>query len=158
MTRDKIIEHIKVYFKIEELVSREVYSAYRNDSWALLDTETLHCLLIIRAGIDKPITVNNWLWDGTFDERGFRENTCDICKKKTKKGKLYTSGHVLGKAFDFHIDGVSSDLVRKWIKDNADLFPCKIRLENKLNGTPISWVHFDTKYYERNAKVHFFNV
>ena len=45
MTRDKIIEHIKVYFKIEELVSREVYSAYRNDSWALLDTETLNCLL-----------------------------------------------------------------------------------------------------------------
>ena len=158
MERRQIIENLKVNFRIEELVSREVFHAYGEDAWALLDTDTLHVLMILRGYIDKPITINNWLWGGHFDERGFRENICDICKGKTDKGKLYTSGHVLGKAIDFHVDGLSSDLIREWMLDNMELFPCKIRLENELNGTPISWVHFDTKYYEKNPKVYLFNV
>lgn len=158
MDRLEIIQKLKEFFVIEELVSEEVYNAYGNDSWAVFQKDTLHCLLIMREGIDKPFTINTWLWGGSFGERGFRENICDISKKKTEKGKLYTSGHVLGCAFDFTAKGMSSDDVRQWIVSNAELFPCKVRLENKMNGESISWVHFDNKFYERHPKVYLFNV
>ena len=158
MTRIDIIDQLKKYFRIEELVSREVHHKYGNDAWALFRTETLHCLLIMRKGIGKPFTVNTWLWDGVYDERGFRENTCDICKRRTSRGLLYTSGHVLGCAFDFTVEDMSPDLVRDWIEENAELFPCKVRLEDLKDNEPITWVHFDTKFYDRHPKVYRFNV
>ena len=162
MERSEIITKLSKYFSIKELVSEEVYNKYRDDAWALFRTETLHCLLIIRIGIGKSITVNNWSYkkkyETKFDERGYRENLCDIVLKKTKRRIIYISGHVLGAAFDFTVKGMGAVDVRQWILKNENLFPCKIRLENKMNGEPINWVHFDTKYYERNSKVYFFNI
>lgn len=158
LTRIRIIAQLKKYFKIYELVSREVHAKYGNNAWSLFQTDALHCLLIIRKGIRRRFTVNTWYWDGPYDERGFRENTCDICKSKTKKKIIYTSGHVLGCAFDFTVNNMSPDLVREWIVENKGLFPCKVRLENEIDGIPISWVHFDTKFYEKNPKIYLFNI
>lgn len=158
MDRSTIIEYLKENFGLYELVSREVYYKYGDDAWALFRTETLECLLIMRKGINKPFTINTWWWDGVYDERGFRENTCDMCKKKTKKGQMYTSGHVLGCGFDFTVKDTSPDLVREWIENNHFLFPCKIRLEDLKDGEPINYIHFDTKYYERHPKIYRFNV
>lgn len=159
MERQEIIKNLKNYFRLEELVSRAVFTAYGNDSWAVFQTDTLHCLLIMREGINKPFSVNNWVWGGIYDERGFRENLCSICKDRTNNGILYTSGHVLGCAFDFTVKGMAPDEVRQWIVDNAELFPCKVRLENKnKNGVSITWIHFDTKYYDRHPKVYLFNI
>ena len=156
--RQDIIDEAKKYFKIQELVSKTVYNAYGEGSWALLQSDILMCLCLIRVGINKPIHVNNWDNGGVFDERGFRENISDIASRKTEQGKLYTSGHLLGMAIDFHINGMSSEKVRDWIVEHEDIFPCKVRLERKLNGKPISWVHIDTKYYDDNPKVYLFDV
>jgi hypothetical protein len=158
MTRKDIIDGVKKYFKLHELVGPAVFNAYGDDGWAVLQTDALHCLLIMREGIGKPFSVNNWYWGGTYDERGYRENISYIVNKKTKAGKLYTSGHVLACAYDFTVEDMSPDLVREWIVDHAEEFPCKVRLERNLNGTPITWVHFDTKYYERHPKVYLFDV
>jgi hypothetical protein len=158
MTRIDIIDRLKKYFQIYELVSEEVYNKYKEDSWALFHEDALHCLLIMREGIDKPFTINNWYWGGNFDERGFRENTCSICKSKTDNNIMYLSGHVLGMAFDFTVRGMNAPAVRDWIEENADLFPCKIRLENEKNGVQITWVHFDIKFYDRHPKVYRFDV
>lgn len=156
MNRSDIINELKPYFKPYELVSEAVYKKMGDDSWSCFRTETLLCLLIMRVGIDKPFHINNWYWGGNFDERGYRENISDIVKRKTG---LYLSGHVLGAAIDFHINGMSSDLVREWIVENEDMFPCKIRLEEKdAKGNPISWVHFDTIDYAKNPKVYLFDA
>jgi len=48
--------------------------------------------------------------------------------------------------------------VRKWIVENADLFPCKIRLERNMNGKPIRWVHVDTMSDISKPKVYQFDV
>lgn len=158
MRREKVIRELKAYFRIEELVSKQVFDTYKDDAWALFQTDTLHCLLIMRKGINKPFSVNNWLWGGEYSQRGFRENLSEIVLNKTLKNKLYTSGHVLGCAIDFVVSGMDAEDVRNWIVEHADLFPCKVRLEHKLNGSPITWVHFDTKHYERHPKIYLFNM
>jgi hypothetical protein len=160
MTRVEIINRVSKYFAIYELVDKQTYERFGERSWQFFDTDTLHCLLLIREGINKPIDVNNWFWDGLYDERGLRTNLCEIVKSKTNANKLYLSGHVMGKAIDFKISGMDSEDVRKWIIDNEDIFPCKLRLEHKKlsTGKPISWVHFDTYQLDSNAKIYLFNV
>lgn len=159
MERECCITLLKEYFSIQELVSEKVYQRYGSDAWALFRTEALTCLYLMRVGIDKKFTINTWHKSGGgAQQRGFRENISEICKSKTDKGKLYTSGHVLGCAFDITVEGMTSIDVRKWIVENADLFPCKVRLEDKMNGVPISWTHFDTKYYDQHPKVYLFDV
>lgn len=162
MTRKEIIDGLSKYFGIYELVDKQVYETFGETAWQFLETEALHVLLVIRVGIGKPIDVNNWKWGGGYQERGLRTNVGSISSEKTRQGRLYLSGHVLGNAFDFKIQGMKSDDVRQWIVDNQDLFDddVKIRLENiKLStGKTISWVHFDTKYLDRNPKIYLFNV
>lgn len=158
MTRADIIKDLKNYFAIYELVGKDTYEKHSDNSWFVFRTEALHCLLIMREGIGLPFTVNDWYWGGRFDERGYRSNIQHIAKEKTLDGVLYLSGHPLGCAFDFKVKEMGSESVRTWIIENEDLFPCKIRLEHKKNGKPISWVHFDTKYYEKNPKTYLFNV
>lgn len=158
MTRSQIIEKLKEYFIIQELVGPAVYNRFGDNSWFVFETNTLHCLLIIREGINEPTTVNDWFWGGMYDERGFRDNTQPILKENTIDGILYLSGHPLGCAFDLKFKHTTAENAREWIKHNEDLFPCKLRLEHRKNGKPITWLHFDTKYFEANPKIYLFNV
>lgn len=160
MTRETIIAELKDDFIIQELVDEVTYTNFGDDSWQFFDTDTLHTLLVLRKGINLPFEINNWYWGGVYDERGLRTNISEIVYGKTIKKKLYLSGHVLGKAFDFKVKGMSSDDVRQWAVDNADLFPCKVRFENinSATGKSISWVHFDTKSIDSNTKIYLFNI
>lgn len=158
MNRSEIITGLNQYFQIYELVGEATYNKHKEDAWQFFRTETLHCLLIIREGIGKKCTINNWYLGGEYDERGLRTNVQEIVKGKTLKGILYLSGHPLGCAFDLIFEDIEAWEVRSWIISNEECFPCKIRLENLKNGKPISWTHFDTKYLERNPKVYLFNV
>lgn len=160
MTRSEILARIKEkgYFKAYEFVDNTVYNKHKEDSFKFIDTDILHCLLIIREKLGKPITINDWKSGGKFSQRGLRSNISYLVKKKTNKGLLYLSAHIFGRAVDFDVVGMSAEEVRNWIKTNADLFPCKIRLEHKLKGTPISWVHLDTIDEDKNPKVYLFDV
>ena len=158
MNREQIIQKLRDYFEVQELVGELTFNMLGSESWQVFDTDTLHCLLIIREGINLPMIVNNWHKGGKFDERGYRSNLQYIAKNKTLSGVLYISGHVLGKAIDFVVVGMDAEDVRTWIEDNADLFPCKIRLEWCMNGKPITWVHYDTKQVPKLPKVYKFNV
>ena len=158
MERDLIINDLKKYFNIHELVSPKVYNKMGSGAWCLFDTDALETLLFIRENLGKSITINNWFWGGKFKQRGFRENTSSIVSKKTEKDVVYLSGHVIGKAFDFDVKGMEAEEVRDWLKEKASELPCKIRLEHKKNGEPINWVHLDTKHYPDKPKVYLFDV
>jgi len=146
---------IKDYFGIKELVDKAVFDKHGEKAWKFLDKNTLACLLIIREGLGRRITVNNWSIGGIFSQRGLRHNLSALVKKKTW---LYLSAHIFGKAFDFDVEGMTSVEVRQWIVDNAGLFPCKIRLEDNMNGKPINWTHLDTFSEDKNPKVYLFDV
>lgn len=158
MSDEEILQEIKEYFCIEEFVSEKVFKIHGENAWQFISPRLLHTMLIIRKELDSSITINNWKWGGRFDERGLRENVCDIVSKKTKEDKLYLSGHTMGRAVDFDVKGMKASTVRSWLKNNADLLPCKIRLENEMNGKQISWVHLDVFSNKRLPKVYLFNI
>ena len=132
MTRNEILTAIRPYFSIDELVCNHTFDKWKEQSWQFLDTDYLHCLLIIRRDIIKrPM----WCNTSQKKQRGLRCNRCDMVKGKTS---VYLSSHIFGKAGDFTITGMSADNARKLIKANADLLPCNIRMEKG-----VSWLHFD---------------
>lgn len=158
MTRFEIIHQLKSYFEIYELVGPKTYKKHKNRAWKFFSTDALYMLLIIRKNIDKKITINNWFWGGKFTQRGLRTNLQNIFRQMFLSFKLYLSGHVLGEAFDFDVEGMTAPEVRYWIKANAHLFPFKIRLERNKNGKPINWTHADVIQEDHNPKIYEFDV
>ena len=160
MLKAEIIEELKQYFGIYELVDKATFDKFGDTCWQFADIKLLETLLFIRKGLDKRITINNWYWGGGFSQRGLRTNICDIVKAKTNKNQLYLSAHVLFKAIDFDVRGMTADEVRQWIVNHIDELPHKIRLEHKINktGKTITWVHLDVYDNVDNPKIYLFNI
>lgn len=133
MDREQIVSEIGKYFSIEELVCNHTYDKWRNNAWQFLDTHYLHALLVIRRDILKSPMVCN---TDDAKQRGLRCNRCDSVKNKAS---VYLSAHILGKAGDFTVKGMTAEEARQKIKNNAHLLPCKVRLESG-----VSWLHIDT--------------
>ena len=132
MNRKEIIEEIKKYFKISELVCDHTAAKFGDKAWRFLDTEYLHALLILRRDVIRlPMQCNY----GKLKQRGLRCNCCKIVKEQKS---VYLSAHCLGKAGDFSIVGMAAEAARERVKICADLFPCKVRVEGSVN-----WLHFD---------------
>jgi hypothetical protein len=146
---------IKDYFNIRELVDKDVYNRYGDKGWKFFCPLLLENLLILREGLNIPLVINNWYSGGKFSQRGLRHNRSEMVKNKSG---IYLSPHMMGKAVDFHSPNMSSTDIRRWIKENEDLFTCKIRLEEYFKGHEIGWVHFDVVHVEGKEKVSFFNV
>lgn len=132
MTREEILKEVKKYFDIEELVCNHTFEKWKQNAWQFLDTDFLHCLLVIRRDIiKKPMYCNG----NQAHQRGLRCNRCDLVKSKSYN---YLSSHILGKAGDFSCPVYKAAQMREMIKANADLLPCPIRME-----ADVSWLHFD---------------
>ena len=158
MTDEEILQSIKEYFCIQEFVSEKVYKKYGETAWQFLSLRLLHTILVIREDLDRSITINNWKWGGKFQQRGLRSNMGYIVFKMIKRMRIYLSGHVLGCAVDFDVEGMSAVEVRQYLKVIHKKLPYKIRLEDKMNGKPISWTHLDTISNKNNNKIYLFNV
>ncbi|MCP4984927.1 MAG: hypothetical protein GY928_02325 [Colwellia sp.] len=154
MTEGQVREKIKKYFEITELVGNRTYKKHGERAWRFLDYRLLRSLLIIREGLGRPITVNS----GKRQQRGLRTIVQQMIKNYFYKDKLYISAHLLGKAVDFDVEGMTAEEVRAWILKNKKKFPFKIRLERNKNGKPLTWNHLDVIWEEKNSKVHLFDV
>lgn len=132
MTRDEILKAIKPFFNIEELVCDHTYAKWGERSWQFLDTDYLHCLLVIRRDI---IRLPMWCNSSSAHQRGLRCNRCQLVREKSS---VYLSPHCLGKGGDHTITGMTAEDARRKIKENAHLLPCPIRMEANA-----SWLHFD---------------
>ena len=132
MTRNDILTAISKYFSIEELVCKHTYEKWGNNAWQFLDTHYLHALLVIRRDILKSPMICN---SDSARQRGLRCNRCDLVKNKTS---VYLSSHILGKAGDFTVSGMTAEQARQKIKVSALMLPCNIRIEGG-----VSWLHID---------------
>jgi hypothetical protein len=138
-----IVEELRQYFDVRELVSKEVYQKNGENAWRYFDTDLLQVLLTIRREIVKaPMVCNNWAKGGQLSQRGLRENTAPMVKAKTEAGTLYLSAHTMGKAIDLSSPKYTADLLRKMIEEKADLLPCNIRMESGKSAP--TWLHIDT--------------
>lgn len=148
MNRELIIRELHKYFQIRELVCEHTHSEWGERAWQFLDTNFLACLLVIRRDIlQQPMTCNH----DEATQRGLRCNLCQIVKDKDK---LYLSSHVLGKAGDFIVKGLTAQEARSRIRQNAHLLPCNIRMEDG-----VSWLHFDVlTQFDVTAKVYEFTA
>ena len=150
MNREEILKEVKKYFSIEELVCDHTYAKWGEKAWQFLDTNLLHCLLIIRRDIVKlPLYCNG----RNTHQRGLRCNMCDLVKSKKQ---IYLSSHILGKALDLVCNQptMTAEKMRTLIKQNADMFPCNIRIEGG-----VSWLHFDVlQQYGVTEKVYEFKA
>lgn len=134
MSRSELINNVKKYFKLEELVCPHCINTYGQNSWQFISTELLSTIYTLRTKvINQPMIVNN---GSNFTQRGLRCNMCSIVKNKKS---VYMSAHCLGKAIDFHCTNINPEQCRQLIKDNIDQFEYPIRLEEDVN-----WVHVDT--------------
>ena len=135
MTRAEIINALRPFFDVDELVCDHTYAKFGAvQSWNFLDTDYLHALLIIRRDIlKKPM----WCNSKTKHQRGLRCNRCEMVRGKSS---VYLSAHVLGKAGDFDVTGMTAEQARQKIKENAHLLPCPVRLEKG-----VSWLHIDVR-------------
>lgn len=139
MERQEIIDKVKEYFRIGELVCDHIYARFGDKAWMFLSTELLHTLLVLRTEIIKePMIVNT----STLKQRGMRCNMCPLVKGKSS---VYVSAHLLGRGVDFHVNGKTAEQVRQLIKANANKLPYKVRLERA-----VSWVHLDC--YDTGSK------
>ena len=146
LTRKELIEKLKEFFDIRELVCPDVFNKFGESSWQFFDRDFLESLLILRVDvICVPMFINNWhRWrnkelDGErFTQRGLRCNICELVASKTKKGILYMTSHANGGGFDFTTAKFSAQECRDKIKAKANMFPCKVRCEKD-----VTWIHFD---------------
>lgn len=148
MTRKEILTEIKKFFDLDELVCDHALAKSGEQAWQFLDTNFLWALLVIRRDILKrPMYCN-----GRFKrQRGLRCNCCDLVKSKKVP---YLSAHVLGKAGDFDVTGMTAEQARQLIKANASLLPCQVRVEEG-----VSWLHFDVRPMDTSdAKVYGFKA
>lgn len=148
MNREQIIKDLHQYFQISELVCEHTHSKWGERAWQFLDTNYLACLLVIRRDIlQQPMTCNH---EGA-SQRGLRCNRCALVK--SKKG-VYLSSHILGKAGDFTVKGMTAQEARSKIRNMAHLLPCPIRMEGG-----VSWLHFDVlPQYGVNVKIYEFTA
>lgn len=145
MTRETLIQQIKNYFDVKELVCPHVYQVFWELSWDFFREDYLETILFLRRHFNVPMYCN---YSG-MTQRGVRCNMCQIVKEKQRP---YLSGHVLWCAGDWTFEGYEAEEIRKQIKGISHLLPHPIRLERS-----VTWVHIDTLAYGRTGKITEFN-
>lgn len=125
-------------FVLQELVALDIYEAFGERCWELLDPRALITLQQLRDAFG-PITINNWHIGGSYRESGLRS-------PMTKTGAKY-SQHKYGRAFDCKIHGVTPREARAYVLNHLDRFPYLTVIEN-TDFTP-TWFHFDTRSHTR---------
>ena len=148
MTRNEIIRELHKFFQIRELVCEHTHSKWGERAWQFLDTAFLHNLLVIRRDIlQAPMVCNH----GSQLQRGLRCNRCGLV---AQKDAVYLSSHVLGKAGDFTIQGMTAQEARSRIRNSANLLPYPLRMEGG-----VTWLHIDVlPQFGINEKIYEFTA
>lgn len=148
MTRDEIIRELHKFFQIRELVCEHTHTKWGERAWQFLDTAFLHNLLVIRRDIlQAPMVCNH----GSQLQRGLRCNRCGLV---AQKDAVYLSSHVLGKAGDFTVQGMTAQEARSRIRNSANLLPYPLRMEGG-----VTWLHIDVlPQFGINEKIYEFTA
>lgn len=153
MERKTLVNELKKYFSIKELVCPHVFNKYREDQmWSFFSMQALEILLVLRRDILKvPLIINSW--KDNYTQRGLRCNLCAIPKEKTRLEKVYMSAHCTGEAFDITVKGMTAEQARRKIDDMQDFLPYPVRMESG-----VTWLHIDTYDEGNGKKVNYFSA
>lgn len=123
------------HFRTEEFVPPDVFHALGARSLLVMDRRILKTVTALRENLDRPVTINNWVFGGNIRWAGFRNSKCTT-------GAFY-SQHKFGRAVDCRVEKMTPDEVRRYILNNRSHFPYVTAMED---GVP--WVHLDCRALE----------
>ena len=128
-------------FYLDEFVDPITYKKFNGQSIWFLDNRLIKIAQFLRELTDRPITINNWINNGTFKASGFR-------RPSTRVGG-YLSQHKFGKAIDVKVSGIPSADVLNIIMTNWPKF-------KELGLTTVediafttSWNHLDIRHTDK---------
>ncbi len=137
---------VSKYFKIQELVPKELFDLVHNDVlWGVFDDKLILSIDELKKTFNSgTMYINNWFWGLGRSQSGLR----------TKGSTHYspTSQHSIGKAIDCVFSDYDREDIRTFIKNNPDKFPYIRRLEGG-----VSWLHVDVKETGRDTIVEFYS-
>lgn len=129
------------HFRIEELVSQQVFKKYGAEfCWKFFDENLLRDLDTIREFHGLSITINDWFWGGSFQQCGLRCNKDPLVA--SAKG-IYCSSHVLARAFDLHSSNIKKLYNDIGILYNEGKLKAVRRIESPVS-TKYGWCHIDS--------------
>lgn len=131
MNKNKVINDLKKYFNIRELVSPNVYYELKDRAWDLFHIDALKMLLNVRIFYQKPIIINSV--KRGYKASGYRAMDCRI-------GAKY-SAHRLGLAFDLKD-------ARMTLKHNLELYEFILK-----GGKYLGVIELESKNYTIQNKV-----
>ncbi len=125
------------FFKTQEFVPKETYTKFEENSNWFVDPRIRKLANFVRVYFGRPVTINNWLWGGQFNESGFREPT------STTGANL--SQHRFGRAIDIKVSGMTPKQVYDAILLNEKVFMEQgLTCMENIAFTP-TWVHLDVR-------------
>lgn len=144
MKKKKVINELKRFFKIQELVCDHTFARDNEKAWRYLDVRWLHTLLVLRTEIlCVPLVINT----SKAKQRGLRCNLCPLVKDKKT---LYLSAHIFGKGGDIISSQMGAEEMRQKIERNKDKLPYPVRIERDVD-----WLHIDVMN-DTNEKIIYF--
>lgn len=154
LNRANILQEIKQYFTIDELVCNHTLARWGEDAWQFLDTGYLANLLVLRRDvIQQPMYCNNHK-RGVF-QRGLRCNICELVKEKDRP---YLSAHILGKAGDFSVEGVMGVAAMERVRQRIKLLAVAALPVNLRMEAGVSWLHIDVMPTPNGQKIYEFKA
>ena len=146
------------HFILQELIDKKTWQIYGDKAWKFLDPRALFSLDGIWELVNKKerrrVYANTWYWDGGRQWSGFRPLFCLIGADN--------SPHRRGCAYDLTVEGIEAEDVRRQILEYQFIdyqLRYITRLEQKQDGKPISWVHFDcVNLDKRNGGINLFDA
>lgn len=127
-------------FDIRELVPPHIWDLHEQgavDARWFLRPETLDMAQGVRDRYARRVEINNWLFGGELEERGYRVPSTDV-------GATY-SQHKLGCAIDFEVEGMTADEVREDIARNEQSFRRMGVTAIESGEYASTWVHMDCR-------------
>lgn len=130
--------YVPKYFIIQELFPPNLLVNGVNRLMRLLDPRLTWTIDAIRVHYDKPMIINDYLFGGDNEHRGFRRHDCTV-------GATY-SQHKFGRAVDFNIKDISAQQICDDIINNPRLRPFRHITCIEVGR---SWVHIDVRNYDK---------
>lgn len=139
LSQQGLIEFLKKYFSIKELVCPHTFKKFGEKAWQFYDRLQLENILSLRTEIiGVPMVCNNWDQRGDYTQRGLRCNLCEMAREATIQGNLYMSSHANGAGNDFTAKGLSAETCRELIRKHIEDLPNPCRIERD-----VTWLHID---------------
>lgn len=99
--------YIPKNFQSHEFLPPEIHKVFEDRGYKFMDNRILWTMDAIREYFGKPVYVNNWYWGGDSIARGLRQFDSPV--------GAALSQHKFGRACDFTVKDVDSEIVRQTI-------------------------------------------